>query len=526
MSENTLVSYDQVPYHSGPFRQTHPSHLAVLPTLFGMAPPRIRGARVLELGCASGGNLIPMAQSFPESQFLGVDLSSRQVAAGRETIAKLQLPNVDLRHASIMDVDASYGQFDYVLCHGVYSWVPRPVQDKILQIAAKNMVRGGVCYVSYNVYPGWHMRGVVRDMMQYHTAGFDEPQTKIDQARLLLAFLNRTATTGGTAYRQVLADEAKIVSEHSDSYLFHEHLEEVNEPLYFHQFMDRVNDAGLAYLGDSNFSTMLTDRLDNEAATLLRNTSILRQEQYMDFLRNRMFRCSVLCHQGLAIDRAVQAARLVTCDVSLDVRMELPSPPSLATEHWEIAHRNEKITVAHPATRLALDILNRRWPASISVESLCDEVDAALAQANIRSGSPGWQSEEVPARRTLLGDLMTLFARGIVTAWHEPPPQAISVSDRPLASAYARLQALTSPVVTNQRHESVRLGDLPRSIISQLDGQHDHAQLLEWLGTSITEGTFRVLCDDQPVEAVDAATLEKILDAVLTSLRTTALLMA
>ena len=524
MSENSLLSYDQIPYHSGPFRQTHPSHLAVLPTLFGMTPPRIRGARVLELGCASGGNLTPMAQSFPETQFVGVDLSARQVAEGREVISNLGLTNIELRHASILDVDARFGEFEYILCHGVYSWVPRPVQDKILQIAARNMVRGGICYVSYNVYPGWHMRGVVRDMMQYHAAGFSDPQTRIDQARLLLAFLNRSANSGMQAYRQVLADEAKIVSQHSDSYLFHEHLEEVNEPLYFHQFVDRVSAAGLAYLGDSNFSTMLTDRLDPEAAALLKNASILRQEQYMDFLRNRMFRCSVLCHQGLAIDRAVQASRLANCHVALDAKLDLPAIPALSDEPWEFTHRGERISVAHPATKAALESLNGIWPASTAFESLWSELDSALSAHEQESARAAAADDRGAARRTVLGDLMTLFARGMVIAWHDPPPLAAAVGDRPMATSLARLQASAGPLVTNQRHDSARLGDLPRALVQQLDGSRDRAQLIEWLREVIQRGQFRVLRDEKPVDSVDSETLDQILDALLAGLRTTGLL--
>src|SRR5690349_15074633 len=115
----SLVSYDQVPYLSGSFRQTHPCHLAVLPHLFGLKPPPVRGCRVLELGCASGGNLIPMAQDFPESEFVGIDLSARQIADGCGLLAELSLPNIELRHLSILDVDESLGQFDYILCHGV-----------------------------------------------------------------------------------------------------------------------------------------------------------------------------------------------------------------------------------------------------------------------------------------------------------------------------------------------------------------------------------------------------------------------
>lgn len=524
MPAATLVSYDQVPYHSGPFRQTHPCHLAVLPILFGLSPPPLRGARVLELGCASGGNLIPTAQSLPENEFVGIDLSARQIADGRGVVAELGLPNVELRHASILDVDESFGYFEFIICHGVYSWVPRAVQDKILQIGAQNLAPDGVCYVSYNAYPGWHLRGVVRDMMRYHVAGFDDPQRQIDQARALLDFLNRSATPGGAAYRQLLADEAQLISRHSDSYLFHEHLEEINEPMYFHEFAERAAMAGLAYLGDTDFSTMLADNFDAETAAILREASLLRQEQYMDFLRNRMFRSSVLCHASARIDRNVPAARLAPCHVSLEAALPLPDSPARAGGAWEITVGSDKITVAQPITKAALAVLNERWPAGSPVAHL---YELALAKLSGASPPPREASDEFGAQaqeNVLLTDLMTLFTRGMLRVAYEPPPLATHAGARPRATPLARLQAQRGDLVTNQRHESVRLGDLPRALLSRLDGTRDRAALGDWLAGAIARGEFRVQRDEKPLAAVDGGTVAEILDGTLRALLQSALL--
>jgi cyclopropane fatty-acyl-phospholipid synthase-like methyltransferase len=168
VSENN--AYDAVAYISKPFPQTHPDNLATLATLFGLQPPPLDNCRVLELGCASGGNLIPMAVSLPGSTCVGIDLSANQIADGQKTLAALGLKNVQLKHLSILDIDESFGEFDYIICHGVYSWVPEDVQDKILSICAANLARDGVAYVSYNTFPGWHMRGMIRDMMCYHVS--------------------------------------------------------------------------------------------------------------------------------------------------------------------------------------------------------------------------------------------------------------------------------------------------------------------------------------------------------------------
>src|SRR5262245_39050357 len=148
-------SYDEVPYASHPFAQTHPDRLATIATLFGMRPQAVEQCRVLELGCAAGGNLIPMAVTYPESHFVGVDLSGREIAEGQRAIETLRLKNIQLAQRDIRDLGDELGRFDYVICHGVYSWVSADVRDKILDLCARLLAPQGVAYVSYNTYPGW-----------------------------------------------------------------------------------------------------------------------------------------------------------------------------------------------------------------------------------------------------------------------------------------------------------------------------------------------------------------------------------
>src|SRR5262245_57118876 len=116
-------SYDDVPYENFAFVQTHPDRLATIARMFGLITPEVSTSRVLELGCASGGNLLPMAFNLPRAEFVGIDLSQRQIERGRETIAAVGIPNARLEHASILDISRDWGTFDYIICHGVFSWV-------------------------------------------------------------------------------------------------------------------------------------------------------------------------------------------------------------------------------------------------------------------------------------------------------------------------------------------------------------------------------------------------------------------
>src|SRR6266498_1508146 len=95
--EMSLVNpYNAVQYATHPKPQTHPAHLGAIATLFGMAPAPPGGCRVLEIGCGTGTNLIAMALVSPRSEFIGIDLASGPIEAGRQIIAALGLRNVEL----------------------------------------------------------------------------------------------------------------------------------------------------------------------------------------------------------------------------------------------------------------------------------------------------------------------------------------------------------------------------------------------------------------------------------------------
>ena len=182
-------AYDAVAYPNWAHRRTHPRHLEAFATLLGMEPPPVPTCRVLELGCARGGNLIPQAEDLPQATFLGIDLSPRQIEQGQATINALGLRNIELRQGDILAIDDALGQFDYILCHGVFSWVPREVQEKILEVCRRNLASNGVALVSYNTYPGWRPIEAVRDVLRYQAAKFSDPRQQIEQAQAMLQFL-------------------------------------------------------------------------------------------------------------------------------------------------------------------------------------------------------------------------------------------------------------------------------------------------------------------------------------------------
>src|SRR5262245_53595780 len=204
-------SYEEVPYEGFALFLTHPNYLAALGRRFEVTTPPVETCRVLELGCARGDNLIPMAYSLPGARFVGIDLSPRQIAEGRAAIAELGLENIELREQSILDLGPDLGTFDFILAHGVYSWVPDPVREKMLRLCAETLAPNGLAHISYNTYPGWHMRSMIRDMMFFRARETAGTRARVHAGRALMKGLAQVLANHDNPYARCLREEAETI---------------------------------------------------------------------------------------------------------------------------------------------------------------------------------------------------------------------------------------------------------------------------------------------------------------------------
>jgi methyltransferase-like protein/SAM-dependent methyltransferase len=517
------TSYDEVPYESHPYPQTHPSRLGTVATLFGLRPPAVESARVLELGCAAGGNLVPMAEAFPGATFLGVDLSARQIADGQQLVERLNLSNLTLRHASILDLGPDLDTFDYILCHGVFSWVPTAVQEKILGICASRLAPNGVAYISYNTYPGWHMRGMIRDMMRFHARKFAAPNDRVRQARALLDFLAESARPDGALYPALLKNELEAVRHQADNYLYHDHLEEVNEPLYFHEFVERAGAHGLRYLGEARVGTMTTSNFapDVDKALKLLATDQIATEQYMDFLRNRAFRETLLVHGRNAPNWQVRAERVERLHIASAARPAEDAPVDVKSEE-PAKYRSPSglvLSTNRPLLKAAIQVLSEAWPGTLPFAEL-------LTRSRAAAGLTELASTDADARNLAGGLVDSYLGSDMIELHGAPIVVANTPSEKPLAIPSARLRAEEGRPVANRRHELVRLGDLERCLLSLLDGTRDRAALVEECVAAVNAGRLRLDRDGREVtDATDVkTTLAAIIDQPLTALAKQALL--
>jgi methyltransferase-like protein/SAM-dependent methyltransferase len=463
------TSYDAVAYPSYTHPQTHPDRLAVIGGLFGLKPAPPQHCRVLELGCGNGTNLNSMAWTLPQSEFVGIDLAAAPIQTGNHMIHSLNLKNARLVHGSIAEIDASWGRFDYIIAHGLYSWIPANVRDHIFRISHELLAPHGIAFVSYNALPGCHLRNMLREMMLFHVRGFDSPAERLQQATAFVRFLADAQDTPDE-YRLWVKAEARNIADHDEGHLFHDELGEINDPLYFTQFIDRAAQHGLQYLGEADYFEM-SDHIFKEPVrqtlTQLSHNRILR-EQYLDFLKCRRFRQTLLCHQNVPLQREPTADKLTHYYISSAAECTGGKLGSLSTYE---SPRGAKIETDFALGQAALLELDAVWPQSLPFGDLATKAATRLGNAP--------QPSDAEALRKFL---LQLYAANIVEFRASTPTFTTQVSDRPVANPIARWQATHGDFVTSLFHIAVKVEDeIGRHLLTWLDGTHDHAALTEKL---------------------------------------------
>lgn len=487
-----MSSYDAVPYPGGPIRAAHPDRLEAMAALSGLRPAPVASCRVLELGCSDGGNLIPIAELLPGSEFLGIDNSSRQIDDGRAMVAEVGLKNLRLECRDLLESSADLGLFDYIICHGVYSWVPAPVQERILRICGEHLAPQGVAFVSYNTNPGWHLRGMVREMMLYHVAEFEDPNARIDQAQAFLDFMVRFAPNPEQPYAGLLRDELKRLKDRPRTYLFHEHLEDCNQPVYFHEFMRQATAVGLQYLGDDTLPSAWAAQVPPDAARLLAGLGddTLRREQYLDFLLGCAFRRTLLCRASARISRTPDPEVLRCGHLSASLTPGTPIADFRSQDTVEFKTPDgPSAGMSAPIVKAAAVVLGENWPCSVRFDDLLQQATDKL------SGISGTASIEPRDEALLLDDMLKCVAAGLVNMRLSPDRFVSQVSDRPQTTGWGRRQSSRGEGVTCMVHSPVGLNPVHRQILRRLDGMHDLDSLVNCLEEDVRSGELKIESD-------------------------------
>lgn len=294
--------YSELGYKSMPFPYTTPATLEAYAALVGISAPNPKTARVLELGATYGGNIISQALFNPDATFVGIELSQEQVEKGNEVIANAGLTNVSLVQSDIASIGSEIGTFDYIIAHGVYSWVDDGVKDALLRLIDEHLAEDGIAYISYNTYPGWHTMDEVRQLMMFSNR--DKAQFNHKEKVLHGKTIGSIVGSQILKYDNLKERNSKFlgalrsVMQKDEYYVGHDHLEPNNDPVYFYQFNDHLEAHKLAYLCDADLTLSMVRSFDADIADTLDKLALndhVAQEQYLDFMLDTTFRKSIIC---------------------------------------------------------------------------------------------------------------------------------------------------------------------------------------------------------------------------------------
>lgn len=506
--DQIAASYDDLPYTSKAFATTHPARIGAIAQLLGLRSAPAETARVLELGCASGGNIIPQAYHNPEGRFLGVDLGARQIAEGQAKIAGLGLTNIELRCQSLTELSEDDGPFDYIIAHGVYSWVPEEVSDALLRICRALLAPGGVIFISYNVLPGWRMLQPARDVFFALIPADQPPIARVAQARSLLETIDCNPDDQGLYANAIRAARQRIEGL-TDDLLFHEFMEDSNRPVTFDDFDDCAAGHSLAYLGDAEFSTMFPQNFPQPYAQALSahaGANVLKAEQLNDVLSGRTFRQSLL----IGSENQPEVVRQISPEQLAG--LYLSGSGSLRLDRGE-----GSISIVDAASR---EMRSTNAAVGEAAERLFAALPNATAFDDLIEGTTG------DDRAAIHDALLKLVTSGMLVAATSPMASG-KLTDQPLASRLVRWDCDAGlPTTANPRHEFIEIDDISRLLVPLLDGTRDQDALVTALSEAISQAGLRITDSGAIVETVDQASqvVRKNLPAMLRRLELSGLL--
>jgi len=474
--KQTLVAYDQVPYLANPLPQTHPSRLAAIAAMFGVPYVPPKNARVLELGCASGVNLLGMAHFMTEAKFVGIDLSMTQIREAEKRAKAINATNVTFHHMSIEDIKPKFGQFDYIICHGVYSWVPPAVQEAILRICRENLNDDGIAFVSYNVQPGWRMKQAARDVFMALTP---QEMPAVQRWEYGVSWIKDALETTAKEEQkpllhQALANELNNTLTQKDiRYLAHEYLEENNEPCLFRDFLNQLSKSELTYLGDIEPASMVRHIINPALREFFNRRppqSMGETEQAIDIITGRAFRQSLLLKGKVQsqINRALTPAFFKKLHIQARIKKSKDEDGQDVYTHPKLG----KLTPNPPYGVVALDTLvtyaNRPAPFNELAEKFSESA---------KEGNEG-----------IFGDvLFSLLGSGLVEIYADPYIPTLPKGATPLVILDIKSGREST---TNYLGEMVNLDPMQKFLIPLLQGDWDMKEVVAKLADSYAKGQF------------------------------------
>lgn len=293
-----------VPYTSGFYRELTPSWLAFVALLGGQRPPDLsRPFRWAELGCGHGLTANCVAALHPNAEVWAFDFNPAHIEAARRLADAAGLTNVQFRETSFADLARGddLPMFDFIVTHGVLSWVSAAARDDMRTIIDRHLLPGGLLYVSYNTPTGWDAMPPLQYLMRQMAKGMNRRSDQVFPT--ILDTLDRMVAGNAGFFRRnpEMAARLKRLRDTDPRYAAHEYLNENWQSLMFAEVADFLAGAKCEFVA----SATLPDNFDYASVPeamrpLLREAPDQRmRETLRDFGAAQSFRRDVY-RRGLA----------------------------------------------------------------------------------------------------------------------------------------------------------------------------------------------------------------------------------
>ncbi len=438
----TATPYDVVAYPSALFPETLPDRMAMVARLHGLAAPDIATARVLELGGGDGSNIIGMATAFPHGRFANIDISASAIARGTAMAKSIGLTNVIMAVGDILALAEQFeGEFDFIIAHGVYAWVPAPVRAALLRVIGRALAPDGVAFVSYNAYPGCHMRMMLREMLLFEFGGIEDPNERASVARAWLAHMGE-ARPDDRLVAAALRNVARPMARKPLAVLHHDELAEIWEPQHISSVAAAAAAEGLAFLNDA--SPLQFESGFPGADTP--ESDVVAEAQRFDHRAIAFFHETLLVRAGRSPRRAPDFDAMA--DLWIAGRAERQGQDRFSCD-------GSDFTLSDAPLADALEALSGIWPLRRKVADVAPDRERSEALYSLATSN----------------EAVTLHAG--------PRPGATDASSHPCASPLARWQVAAGlPLIHTLDHRIIKLDEAgPRAFLALLDGSRDQAAL-------------------------------------------------
>lgn len=513
MISSTPSSYDLIPFQGKPAPERAPDTFHVFALLFGLTPPPVDSFSLVELGCGAGSALLPLAVMYPEATFVGIDSAAGQIERGQDLVDELKLTNVELRSQEIEDMQASAEQFDYLICHGVLSWVPAEVRTTIFSLCQTLLKRNGLCYLSYNTLPGWATRGEVRERLIEHVDSSKLQYEQVQDARRLLESWEFDLRQKFSNEAMKLKEELRVCIQQSDAFILHELLAPLSKPFFLSEFLRIAEKNDLQFLAEGLPSRMYFSLMLDDA-----DFDRVEAEQELDHHSNVSFRGTILCKKEMTTSVLPESGSIDTLYISSSLvpKVDVPDIHSSSVQTF-VAPDDIEFNEQVPIVKAALIYLRGLWPEPVPFQEVY-EAAHGLVSSDEASAEEGQLLKEA---------LLRLFFKNVVFFNVGSGNICRKVSKYPRVSPVAIAQARSSWWVTTLRNEYLYIDQFQRHLIQYLDGDHDVNSLGDKMMLLVEQGLLTPKEEGQEIVnsiQIRAVVIDSI-NAALTAFAESALLL-